>query len=130
MDEKTIDAIHRLVAEMDEAKAQIKTVKDQLKDVLEQNDEYRQMQEELKELAAKRATAKKLLQADKDYQTVNGELEELKFKLKDLQEIMSHHLVTYYNETQTTQIKGTDGEVRQVIISAKIGKPETLFTPE
>ena len=123
-DETTVEAIHRLMSEIEEVKAQSKTVKDHLKDVLEQNDEYRELQEELKELTGKRASAKKLLQSDKDYQVVNAELEEIKFKLKDLFEILSHHLLEYYNTTQNTQIKDNDGEVRQVILSAKIGRPE------
>jgi predicted nucleic acid-binding Zn-ribbon protein len=130
MDETTIDAIHRLLAEMDETKERIRVVRDAVKDVLEQNDEYRQLQEELKELTAKRLQAKKILQADLDYQKIAGEMEELKFKLKDLQEIMSHHLVTYYNETQATEIKTPDGEARQVILSAKIGKAEVVMNEQ
>ena len=124
MDEKTIDAIHRLMTEISETKQKAKTVKDNLKDVLEQNDEYRALEDDLKELTTKRAAAKKVLQADKDYQLVSSELEELKFKLKDLQEILSHHLVTYYDESKKLQLKDADGEVRPVILSAKIGKPE------
>lgn len=124
MDETTIDAIHRLMTEITETKQKAKTVKDNLKDVLEQNDEYKALEDDLKELTTKRAAAKKVLQADKDYQLVASELEELKFKLKDLQEILSHHLVTYYNETSKTQLKDAEGEVRPVILSAKVGKPE------
>lgn len=128
MEEKTtVDAIHNLMIEMAETREKMKGVKDHLKDVMEQNDEYKAIAEELKEVSGKRQTAKKLLEADKDYQVINSELEELKFKYKDLQEIMSHHLVTYFSETQTTQITDSDGETRQVIISAKIGKPEALF---
>lgn len=124
MDETTIDAIHRLMTEISETKQKSKTVKENLKDVLEQNDEYRALEDDLKELTTKRAAAKKVLQADKDYQLVSSELEELKFKLKDLQEILSHHLVTYYNETHKMQLKDSEGETRPVILSAKIGKPE------
>lgn len=124
MDETTIDAIHRLMTEISETKQKAKTVKDNLKDVLEQNDEYKALEDDLKELTTKRAAAKKVLQADKDYQLVSSELEELKFKLKDLQEILSHHLVTYYDENKKLQLKDAEGEVRPVILSAKIGKPE------
>jgi len=124
MDETTIAAIHRLMTEISETKQKAKTVKENLKDVLEQNDEYRALEDDLKELTTKRAAAKKILQADKDYQLVSSELEEQKFKLKDLQEILSHHLVTYYNESQKLQLKDSEGETRPVILSAKIGKPE------
>jgi predicted nucleic acid-binding Zn-ribbon protein len=123
-DETTMQAIHRLMIEIEETRQKMKSMRDNIKDVLLQNEEYQALQEEIKELTGKRQTAKKMLEADRDFQSLNSELEELKFKSKDLQEIMSHHLVTYYNETQETQIKDSDGEVRQVILNAKIGKPE------
>ncbi len=126
-DKTTIDAIHRLMLEVAEVRGKMKTVRDQLKDVMEQNDEYRAIAEELEEVKGKRQTAKKLLESDKDYQLVNSELEELKFQYKDLQEIMSHHLVTYFTENQTTQITDDQGETRSVILKATIGKPEAVF---
>lgn len=123
-DKTTLDAIHRLMLEIAETRGKMKTVKDQLKDIAEQNDEYRALEEELKELTTKRQSAKKVLESDRDYQLVNTELDELKFKYKDLQEIMSHHLVNYFSETNATQITDEAGETRQVIVSAKIGKTE------
>lgn len=126
-DETTLSAIHRLMLEMAETRAKIKGMRDNIKDVLMQNEEYRELQEELKELSEKRKKAKSLLESDRDFQTLNSELEELKFKLKDLQEIMSHHLVTHYNDTRETQIKDNDGEVRQIILSAKVGRPEAVM---
>lgn len=121
-DKTTVDAIQRLMLELAETRGKMKTIKDDLKDIAEQNDEYRAIQEELKEVSEKRATAKKLLEADKDYQVVNSELEELKFKYKDLVEIMSHHLVTYFSESGETQLTTPNGEVLQVVVSAKLGK--------
>ncbi|HVQ44854.1 MAG TPA: hypothetical protein VMT30_07910 [Candidatus Saccharimonadia bacterium] len=121
-DKTTLEAVHRLMLELAETRGKMKKIKDDLKDIAEQNDEYRVLQEELKEVSEKRATAKKLLEADKDYQVVNSELEELKFKHKDLQEIMSHHLVTYFSESGETSLTTPDGETLQVVVSAKLGK--------
>ncbi len=118
----TLESINNLLLEITESRQKMKTVKDQLKDVMEQNDEYRALAEELKEATTKRQTAKKLLEADKDYQLVNSELEEMKFKYKDLQEILSHHLVTYFQETQETSIPLANGSSLQVVVSAKLGK--------
>jgi predicted nucleic acid-binding Zn-ribbon protein len=118
----TLESVNNLLLEITDARQKMKTVKDQLKDVMEQNDEYRALAEELKEATAKRQTAKKLLEADKDYQLVNSELEELKFKYKDLQEILSHHLVTYFQETKETSIPLANGSALQVVVSAKLGK--------
>ena len=122
-DKTTVEAVHRLMLEMAETREKMKTIKDNLKDIIEHNDEYRAIAEELKELGEKRTKAKKMLEADKDYQLVNSELEELKFKYKDLQEIMSHHLVTYFSETNATEIEMPEGDSMQVVVSAKLGKP-------
>ena len=79
-------------------------------------------EEEIKELSGKRAEAKKLLMADKDFQTINADLDDEKNKQKDLQEILSHYLVSYYNETQKTEITDPSGETKQLLLSAKLGK--------
>ncbi len=123
-DRNTLEAIHRLLPEIRETKDKLKTVREQLKDVEQQNEEYQQLKDEISELSTKRQTAKKILQADADYQKVSADVEDYRAKLKDLQEIMSHYLVTYYNETQKTQIKDNEGETRQVVLTAKMGKPE------
>lgn len=122
MDEKPIDAIQRVMTEISETKGQVKTVRDHSKDVLEQNDEYRKLQEELQELTKKRAELKKVMQDDKDYQKLATELEEFRFKLKDLQEILSHHLVAYYNETQNTEFQDSNGETHTINLTAKLGR--------
>ena len=121
-DKTTLDAIHRLELELAETRQKIRKLKDDLKDIAEQNDEWRALREEVKDLVSKRATAKKLLEADRDYQVVNSELEELKFKFKDLEEIMSHHLVSYYGETNSTEVETIDGETQQITIKAKLGR--------
>jgi predicted nucleic acid-binding Zn-ribbon protein len=121
-DKTTLEAVHRLMIELAETSGKMKSIKNDLKDIADQNEEYRALQEELKEASEKKITAKKLLEADKDYQVVNSELEELKFKYKDLQEIMSHHLVTYFSESGETSLTTPDGETLQVVVSAKLGK--------
>lgn len=125
-DETVLGAVHRLLMELDETKGKMKSMRDNLKDVMLQNSEYQELQDEIKELTAKKQQAKKVLEADRDYQAINSELAELKFKHKDLLEIMSHHLVTYYNEGHETAIKDPEGEVRQLILNAKLGKPDVL----
>lgn len=123
MEDKTpLEAIQRLMPEIAEAKEKIRTIREQLKDVMEQNEEYRKLEEEIKELANKRAEAKKLLLADSEYQKINADLEDEKLKQRDLQEILSHHLVSYYDETKKTEIDDGSGDTRQLILSARLGK--------
>ncbi len=123
MEDKTpLEAIHRLLPEITESKEKLRTIREQLKDAMEQNDEYRQLEVEIKELATKRLEAKKLLLADREFQKINADLDDEKLKQKDLQEILSHYLVSYYDATQKTEITDNSGETRQLLLSAKLGK--------
>lgn len=125
--EDSLSEIHRVMTEISEAKVKVRATRENLNDILEQNDDYKVLKEELKVLSTKRGEIKKVLADDKDYQVFSTELDELKFKLKDLQEILSHHLVTYYNQTQNTRIKDAEGESRPVILSAKVGRPDAII---
>lgn len=122
-DETTLGAIHRLYGELGDVNQKLRAMRDNLKDVVLQNEEYQALLIEIEELTAKRAQAKKVLEADRDFQTINAELEELKFKKVDLLEIMSHHLVTHRDATHEDTIKDPEGEARQIVLTAKLGKP-------
>jgi hypothetical protein len=129
-DETTLGAIHRLYAEVLETNSRMRAMRDNLKDVMLQNAEYQELQDEIKELTAKRAQAKNVLKADRDYQVIAAELEELKFKKSDLMQIMSYHLITHRDATHEESIKDPEGEARQIIVNAKLGKPELVIDGE
>lgn len=125
-DETTLAAIHRLYPEIVESSAKIRSTRDDLKDVAEQNDEYRGLQEDIAELKQKQTQAKEVLAHDGDYQTIKSELEELKFKHKDLLEILSHHLIAYRDETDSGFVEDPEGEARRIIMTAKLSKPDSI----
>lgn len=120
----TIESIHRLMQEFGETREKLGALRDQLKDVMENNAEYRAIVDEMKDLTKKRAEAKKALADDKDYQVISADLDDYRLKLKDINEILSQHLVLYYNQTQQTKIVDAGGETRSLVLSAKLGKTE------
>jgi len=123
-DKNTLEAIHRLMPEIREAQTKVKTLREQVKDLMDQNDEYKRLAEEIKALGEKRLAAKAVLMEDKEYQKVSADFDDERLKLKDLQEILSHYLVSYYRENDTTQVTDDLGETRAMILQAKIGKAE------
>ena len=120
----TLESIQRLMQDAAETREKVGALRDQLKDVMEQNEEYRALADEIKELTKKRSEAKRALQEDKDYQAIAADLDDYRLKLRDIQDILSQHLVLYYNQTQQTKIVDQGGETRSVILSAKVGKAE------
>ena len=120
----TLESIHRLMQDAAETREKVGALRDQLKDVMEQNEEYRALADEIKELTKNLSEAKRALQEDKDYQAIAADLDDYRLKLRDIQDILSQHLVLYYNQTQQTKIVDQGGETRSVILSAKVGKAE------
>lgn len=120
----TLETVHRLTIEAAETREKTKDIREQLSDVLDQNDEYRELSEQIKELTKKRSVVKAQLAEDKDYQSLTADLDDFRLKLKDINEILSQHLVLYYDQTQQTKIVDRDGETRSVILSAKLGRAE------
>ena len=121
-DKQTVVEIQRLLSEIEQTKNDMRTLREQLKDVMEQNDEYKRLEAEIKELTDKRQAAKQVLLDDTAYQKLHEELEDYKFKSRDLNEILSAHLIEYYQQTQRTEVPDKDGSNRPLIISAKVGK--------
>jgi len=120
----TLESIHRLVLEASETGSQLSAIRDQLKDVMENNPEYRAIVDEMKDLVKKRAEAKKALADDKDYQVVSADLDDLRLKAKDINEILSQHLVLYYSQTNSTKLVDSNGETHALVLSAKLGRAE------
>lgn len=114
--------ITQLLAEITDTKNKIKTIRAQAADVLEQNEDHKTLKTASEELAIKRAETRKALLEDRDYEKLSAELEDYRFKLRDLNEILSAHLLEYYNKTQKTELVDRSGATHQVIISAKLGK--------
>ncbi len=114
--------ITQLLAEISVTKNKIKTIRAQAADVLDQNEDHKTLKTASEELATKRAEARKTLLEDRDYEKLSAELEDYRFKLRDLNEILSAHLLEFYNKTQKTELVDRTGATHQVIISAKLGK--------
>jgi len=128
MDDKTTTTeIARLIDEIDETKREVKTIRDQLRDSLDQNEEYKAAQAEIEKLATKRADVRKMLLEDRDYQKISTELEESRFKLRDLNEILSHHLIEHYSHTQKAEVTDATGTTRPIVLSAKLGRGDNGF---
>ena len=66
--------------------------------------------------------------SDPDLAKLADQIDEAKFKRRDLGEILSHHLVVYHDETGRDVIKDREATTRAIEFKAKLGKP-TLDQP-
>lgn len=125
-DEGILQQIHRTDQEIEAAKADLKKVSEAIQDCVENTKEYKEIQELKDLIKTKQADLKGSLQMDRQYNRMTEEKAELQFKLKDLKEILSHHLIRYNQETQEVQvpIASSQTKAKQLIITAKLGKEE------
>lgn len=120
-----IENIRRVEADIRQGKAQLKELGEELEEIATNAAGYRRVAELTEELG----TARKMLQAelaeDTDYQRTSDAAGEIKFKLKDSQDILSAHLLEYREHTQTDYVEEEDSKkVRNIVVTAKLSKPE------
>lgn len=118
-----IEAIVRVDNEIKDTKNKLRDRRADVKQMIEELPEFAQLQEIMEQVVAAKNELKGAIAADKDVQVAAADVEDIAFKLRDLKEILSHHLVAYYEETgKKFIIEGVDD--RPIILSAKLGKRE------
>ncbi len=121
----TIQAsIARLDQEILENKTLAKRVRREIAELVQETDEFQEIQRLEGELKAARTKLKIELQGDNQYNTLKSEQEELRFKGKDLKEILSHHLVEYRLTEHMSTVVTEPGVQKQIVLAGKLDKAE------
>lgn len=116
-------AIQRLDIEIGEEADKCKNLKEQVAQLREEMPEFKEVERLSDELADARIRLRVALERTSSYTTMKEQVAESDFKLKDLREILSHHLTRYWRETDENQILLPDGKnAKQIIVTGKLGK--------
>lgn len=121
VDMDLINNIHRVESDISETQSKIKTIRQERKEAIEEIPEYAGVLQLAEQLKAARESLKDVIQEDPSLAATDNELDELKFKLKDLVEILSHHLVVYFQDTGREVVTDSFGDTRQIDFKAKLG---------
>lgn len=129
MEETTLGAIHRLDQEIGEGKTELKKLNDTINDEVIQNAVYQKLEEAQATVATLKQQLKNDLMGSSSYNNLLSEKQELQFKLKDLQEILSHHLLQYQREHDNdSQVPQPDNKhAKQIIVKAKLSAKEDFY---
>lgn len=120
-----IESIRRVETDIHDTKDRIKVLAETRKANIAELPEYTQLAELLAQVVKARQELKSAVKGDTDISKMGSELEKERFKLTDLKEMLSHHLVLYREQSKNAYIEQEEStKVRPIILSAKLGKPE------
>lgn len=116
------ELIKGYLADIQAIKEKLKAHKEMVKGAIEQDKDYSLVAE--KQNAAKKEVAKvkETLVKTPAITTAQLKVNELQTELKDAQNALSDYLNQYIQLTQTSEFVGPDGEVLQIVRSAKLVK--------
>ena len=98
-----------------------------MSDVLNNDEGYKKVAEEIKELNKKKTEAKQNVLKSPANASLNQKIKDMKQELKELNNALSNYLQQYQKLADTDQIESEDGEVRQIVYSAKLVKLSGKF---
>ncbi len=112
--------IERHIQFSDDMKHQIKTVSESMKSMLENDTELTEIAEQAKEMTKKVASRKKTIAESPEFRSFRAKLVEMKDELKELEEALNTHLLTYYQQTGVKTVDLSTGKQREFRITARV----------
>ncbi len=104
----------------------IKPIREMVRDYLENDEGYRELSEITKKASKEKGARKKELMNEPAGKNIQEKLDALTEELKDSQEALSTYLDQYRNLTGANEYEGPDGELRQIVYSAKLVRKTNL----
>lgn len=123
VDMQQLQAIHRIEGEVKAAEQNAKELKEKRVELIQELPEYQALQDALAAVRDARASLKIAIREDSELANLEEKRAEALFQLRDLREILSHHLVAYHEDTGRDVVKDHDSRNRQIELKAKLGKP-------
>lgn len=124
--ELTESAIRVNIAKIERLREEIKPQNEMLNSYLEGDEPYAQLIELAKEASQKKSARKKELLSTENGQQLNNKVNTMKEELKEALDALSHHLREYQRMTGLNEFEGEDGELRQIVYTAKLVRKTNL----
>ncbi len=95
-------------------------VKEQLDGTLNNDPGYQEADTKAKEASTERAKVKARILQQPNAHDLNFKVKEIRIELKQLGEELSNFLAEYQKLTGSNEFEGEDGEIRQIVYTAKL----------
>lgn len=113
-----VEDIRQRLSEIESEKEKATTLKDMLKNALENDIPYQEAAAEQKDWSTKAKQAKEAAYAAANGDEIQEQISEINEKIKSLQELLSYELVQYYQEYKTNEFTDAEGHTRRFKVGA------------
>lgn len=124
---KIEEMIRTHASQIDGLSEEISKIKEMLDDILVNDETYQEHDKQAKEAARIRANTKKEIMKRADAADLANKLKSLKSEQKELKMGLSDYLREYQRLSGSSEIEGEDGEVQQIVFTAKLVKRVSKF---
>lgn len=112
--------INRYLKDIDSMRDKLKAQKTMLEDAFNNDAEYAQAQQKVKEATKAKKAIKEKIQKQPALVRLNEEVESMKAEYADLQSALSSYLQQYQTQTGMNQFTGENGEVLEIVTIRKL----------
>lgn len=118
--------INANISKIDKLKEDIKPVKEMLESVLDADLTYAELDQKAQESMKVKSAKKKELMNTTNGRELNEKLKGLSSELREAREALSTYLQEYQKKTGFNEFEGSDGELRQIVFSARLVRKTKL----
>lgn len=115
------------IATIDKLTEESRKLKDMLDDIFANDPTFQEHDKKAKEAAKVKGETKKQILKQPQAADLDKKLKELKSELKENQGSLSDYLQEYARMSGVNEIEGDDGEVREIVYTAKLIKRSSAF---
>ena len=120
--------IKNTISVMDRNKEELKKYKEMIESALTNDERYREADLKVKELAKEKSKAKANVMQNQATRNIGEKAKELSIEIKEANLGLSEYLREYQHMTGQSEIEGDDGEVREIVYTAKLIKKQKKFS--
>ena len=115
------------VSNIDKGKAELKKQREMLASALENDETYRQHNEEAKKAVKQKAATKYQIMQQPQNKQLAAKVKEVAADIKEADGALSDYLREYQRMSGATEIETDDGQVREIVYTAKLVKKSPKF---
>lgn len=116
------------IATIDKLSTESKKLKEMLDDIFGNDPTFQEHDKAVKEAAKVKQNTKAQILKQPQAADLDKKVKELKGELKENQASLSDYLQEYARMSGVNEIEGDDGEVREIVYTAKLIKKSSIFT--
>lgn len=120
--------IKNTISTIDRNKEELKKLREMIESALTNDERYREANLKVKELAKEKSKAKINVMQNQATRNIAEKAKDLSLEIKEANLGISEYLREYQRMTGQSEIEGEDGEVREIVYTAKLIKKQKKFS--